>query len=1016
MQTRSRPKKNSARPAANPFAIGAASNRNGGRQGSAGANKVKKIQTPENSIGIRVCALSLVLLLILASASYIPTQPAAIFIYALVAIAGSYIAYTFRLKRPTWVASLPFIGAFLLFANFILELWFSITGGGMGQGTAVAAFVHMLTGLLALHCFDLRSRTDFSISALIGLGLLTFLTGVARDLIFGGYVMIYTILGGMLLFYDSSSRSHEIGPSRAFADGQIEGQPMIRRLRIASLTAMLPIFLIPLVTAATCFILPKGDSVLELFVDSFRAQFPISASMSGYLSRGGRSQSVQGGVSSEKKEGGASYSAKGGQGEGTASSAGPPTAGAKGGKGASGSGAGSGSNGAPTASNPKGKGSAIPGLNGKKTNFDISDLKLNQEMLKERAIDEDYDKQTLDLKQGPANQNNLILKVGSQNPTYIRRYTLDAFDGQTWTRKMPVLAKSLEPTAKLGFDLTASNAVYVPTDLPTEEITQDFRTETPMGMILPHTWMPQVVKIDSESLRIDGDGTLKLPAAMPDRAHYTVTSQVPVYDLEMMRRLAPETLLQLDEERDDEIKTAQACLQMPANLDKRIKDMAADAGGIEGNWFSKAERTAEYMKTHYRYNKRSFFDQAGGNAATDASGSNSNNTENAASTTTGEKSEQEKTTAANNTPDKAFGLGGAVGEIERPKTIDEKTSAQESNGEKDRAGEKPPGETKIAAPAIAGSAAPAAVSAAPNADLNRFVFQTKVGNCRDFATTFVLLCRAQGIPARIVVGFLPGELNKKTGYREIRGKDTHVWAEVYIPYWNWVPFDPTPDGALPAHQEGGNALTKFISSGLANPFGQNVNRKTVRKAEKSSLRGSDSHERGPDEKKANNPGFNFDAAKNKPKGSSFNLPWLGTIDQTQMQSVVKLIGAFLLLIVLLAVVLLYLKQRKHTSALALISDQPPSTVVFLEVLSELKRYEFTKIPTETADELSERARSQFAQLLHDGRQVPSELPEVVSQFMELYSEERFGGADNLDELHELSKRIKALAHSKKGRR
>jgi hypothetical protein len=581
MQTRPRPKKNTAA-AANPFGIGATASRNAGGR----AGKVKKIQTPENSIGIRVCALSLVLLLILASASYIPTQPAAIFIYALVAIAGSYIAYAFRVKRPTWVAALPFIGAFLLFANFILELWFSISGGGMGQGTAVAAFVHMLTGLLALHCFDLRSRTDFSISALIGLGLLTFLTGVARDLIFGGYVMVYTILGGMLLFCDSSSRSHEIGPSRAVADGQIEGQPMIRRLRVASLTAMLPIFLIPIVTAATCFILPKGDSVLELFVDSFRAQFPISASMSGYLSRGGRSQSVQGGVSSEKKEGGASYSAKGGQGEGTASSAGPPTAGAKGGKGA-GSGAGSGSNGAPTATNPKGKGSAIPGLNGKKTNFDIGDLKLNQEALKERAIDEDYDRQTLDLKQGPANQENLILKVGSQNPTYIRRYTLDAFDGQTWTRKMPVLPKTLEPTAKLGFDLTASNAVYVPTDLPTEEITQDFRTEASFGSILPHTWMPQVVKIDNESLRIDADGTLKIPRPLPERAHYTVTSQVPVYDLEMMRRLAPETLLQLDEDRDDEIKTAEACLQMPTNLDKRVKDMAADAGGIEGNWFSR---------------------------------------------------------------------------------------------------------------------------------------------------------------------------------------------------------------------------------------------------------------------------------------------------------------------------------------------------------------------------------------------------------------------------------------------
>ncbi|MBS1997933.1 MAG: transglutaminase domain-containing protein [Cyanobacteria bacterium SZAS LIN-2] len=464
--------------------------------------------------------------------------------------------------------------------------------------------------------------------------------------------------------------------------------------------------------------------------------------------------------------------------------------------------------------------------------------------------------------------------------------------------------------------------------------------------------------MDNTELRVDGDSTIKLLAPLPEKAHYSVTSQIPVYDLEVMRRLPPETLYQLDEDREEELKTAQACLQLPPTLNPKMKDMGADAAGIEGNWFSKAERIAEYVKSHYRYDAKSFFEapKAGEGAQTsgDAAG---DSTSNPAST-----------------------LGAVTGSLDTA-----------------------PGETKPPT-ATTGSAQKPALS-----ELDQFLFERKSGNCRHFASTFVLLCRTQGIPARVVVGFNPGELNKKTGYREIKGKDTHVWAEVYIPYWSWVPFDPTPNGQLPAHQEGGNALTKFISSGLANPFGQNVNQRPHHKPAKTSIGAPDAGAPKPDENKNNGPGLNFDQNKNKPKGSTFQLPWLGVIDQTQMQSVVKLVGAIILFLALLVAVLIYLRQQKTARVKELLGDHPPSTLVFLEVLGELKRYDFNKLPTETADELSDRARSQFAQLERGGRHIPEELPGVVSEFMELYNQERFGGADNLDELHELSQRIKALS-------
>ena len=959
------------------------------RQAQANAGRPAKAapiqQVAEQALGIRVCALCLVLLLVLAASSYVPTVPALIFIYALVAMSGSYLAYIYRNDRPRWLPILPTVGAFLLFANFLFELSFALAAGA---ATAVTAFVHMLAGLLALHCFDLRTRTDFSINALIGLGLLTFLTGVARDLLFGVYVMIYTILGGMLLFYDSSSRSHEIGPSRAVADGQVEGQPMIRRLRVASITAMLPIFVIPILSAFTCLVLPKTESMLEMFIDNFRSQFPMSATLGGYLSRGGRSQSVKGGAPTTKPEGGASYTAKGGEGKGTASSGGPPEGD---GKGNAPGGAGRGQSG-PIDSKTTNKNSsaAMPGYNGKKNDpgMDPGDTKMIATLAKERKLYENYEKETVELRSAPANLEEVVLKVGSPVATYIRRYTLDFYDGNTWKRAMPVPAKVIVPTAKVGFDLTTSDSVYVPPDLPTQEIQQDFRLETSLGYLLPHSWIPQIVKLDNSEMRVDGDGTIKLLAPLPEKAHYTVTSQIPIYDLEVMRRLPAETLYQLDEDRADELKTAQACLQLPPTLNPKLKDMAADAAGIEGNWFSKAERIGEYVKSHYKYDPKSFYEVPAGSGSQSSSSTGGQNESSSNPDTSG------STTGST--------IGSTVGSVTG--------SLNESNAGT-TAGSGAGTGTTASTSVNANAGSSAAKTPALPSDLDQFLFEKKVGNCRHFATTFVLLCRSQGIPARIVVGFNPGQFNKKTGYHEIKGKDTHVWTEVYIPYWNWVPFDPTPGGGLPAHQEGGNPLTKFITSGLANPFGQNVNQRPHHKPPRTNIGAPPDGSQKPDENKGTGPGLTFDQNKNKPKGSTFNLPILGTIDQAQMQSVVKLIGAVILFLALGIAVIIYLRQQKKARVKELLGDHPPSTMVFLEVLGELKRYDFNKLPTETADELSDRARHQFAQLGRDGRQIPEELPEVVSEFMELYTQERFGGADNLDELHELSQRIKSLSGS-----
>ena len=70
----------------------------------------------------------------------------------------------------------------------------------------------------------------------------------------------------------------------------------------------------------------------------------------------------------------------------------------------------------------------------------------------------------------------------------------------------------------------------------------------------------------------------------------------------------------------------------------------------------------------------------------------------------------------------------------------------------------------------------------------------KTGFCEHYASTMAVLLRSQGIPARLVEGFLPGNLDSATGRETITTDSAHAWVEVYFPGIGWYPFDPTGSG------------------------------------------------------------------------------------------------------------------------------------------------------------------------------------------------------------------------------
>ena len=74
--------------------------------------------------------------------------------------------------------------------------------------------------------------------------------------------------------------------------------------------------------------------------------------------------------------------------------------------------------------------------------------------------------------------------------------------------------------------------------------------------------------------------------------------------------------------------------------------------------------------------------------------------------------------------------------------------------------------------------------------LDYFVLESRKGFCSHFATAFVLLARAEGLPARYVQGFLT-QTGGGTG-ATVRSAEAHAWPEVYYEGAGWISYEPTP--------------------------------------------------------------------------------------------------------------------------------------------------------------------------------------------------------------------------------
>ncbi|MDH5357268.1 MAG: DUF3488 and transglutaminase-like domain-containing protein [Gammaproteobacteria bacterium] len=93
--------------------------------------------------------------------------------------------------------------------------------------------------------------------------------------------------------------------------------------------------------------------------------------------------------------------------------------------------------------------------------------------------------------------------------------------------------------------------------------------------------------------------------------------------------------------------------------------------------------------------------------------------------------------------------------------------------------------------------------------IDGFLFESRRGFCEHYAASFTVLMRAAGVPARIVTGYLGGEINPVDGVMLIRQRDAHAWTEIWIEGDGWLRVDPTAAVSKERIEHGINTIMPF---------------------------------------------------------------------------------------------------------------------------------------------------------------------------------------------------------------
>lgn len=981
----------------------------------------RDLSPPEDSIPLRLVVFAMTMICIISSCIFIKTSwPIMVLLITLAGI-GSLVAYQHRHEKLNWMQLIVIVGILGVGANALSEFMNPVNGPADFWGPVV----HFVAGTFALHTFDLKSRSDINLSALLGALILCFISPINKSIYFGGAVLVYIMLGTAMLYFDCMSRTQSNWLDKPMSPAPVLPQMSAEKGRRPSGSAQLTLATLPLISMLAFLMVPRSDETVDMIVSNFHnfnlnrlmrflpnfavskeapkvARNPYSPPMrTGTLpedptskrqpaarhepkrekgevggkkdipsprgtdnqkvpqrKHGGGKPGEEGGGSDqsknpanpkgnkneeEAKKSGEQVTAgkdnedlKSGEAEGTDSAfktddksaesaekdkepGSEPGKGSskdsgknsgkdsgkdsgkngKGGKGAAaGKGSGAGSKGSAGADSGKQAGGGGSGRNGAESSGGQSPLT----------------GETFDLDARYAQSEDLLMKVTSTRLFFLRRAAYDHFDGRNWTRsKDSLTAKNIE-LAGLTAKPPAENGPEPQPELSAEE---------------------QAAKeLEEEKLRsLDG----QLSGFGPNTAvHYVFTKpDKPSFDIGkanafIVPKIVPSVDLTQSYEVVNDIGEVLPTCWVPQTLGYSGRSVTVDDyGQIKGSEAIKKGSTYKvnsqlpiYEINEMRAAPPLTVEQEG---TLRESLSNYLQLPETISTEVIDFANQSAGDTGN-----WFTQADRICRVVRMQASYEAEKPKDYEPEKDR--------------------------------VKQFLLKRRAGNSRDFSSGFVVLCRAVGLPARCVTGFGYGTTNNVSGVREIRGKDAYSWAEVFIPDYGWVPFDPAPDGILPsqAREEGYNLET--IQRMVEEKLGMDL-------SEKEGL---------------------------SPKRIT---SWIAIL----------MTGGFLLAGIVYGLISLWRWYRRRSHANRF---KGPAWKVYNDVARSLKALKIERYECETLEQFEHRVRALIKDRAKKGLRADRDLPDALADFFAVYRAAQFGGKPVMPELKVRAQDVKKLVKSK----
>jgi transglutaminase-like putative cysteine protease len=868
------------------------------------ADKKKIERTPEDSIEFRSGIYVLCVLAITASCLFVKTPIPFTVLFIWAVTTGSYVSYRYREQKNSWVTWIVIPGTLLVTGNCLYEILNIYIYGPLAW---LVPIVHQLAGMLALHSFEMKSRYELNIAALLSLLLLSVCAPVARGIDFGACVLAYISVGALVLYFDNRSLTLRTAPADlpTIAGGsenllrQFEspGKPSLSKDALAA-------FCLPLASIVVFMFVPRNDFLFDWLstevkryteklnlTDLLKLSPPggedLKQNLRGvYLpirpkllppekqpenkkappkSKAPKPKSEKAPEKKKEKPPAEKNKKPNPPHQPTKKpnqppqhKAPPPPGESKEGK--------EGKEGkqatdkskkakAPPQKSPEKKPPEKPKQENPAAAEKLKEKK-SEPKPKEMLVDKPGSKSKLDTRQPMPDSNDLMFRVSGNRTMYSRQDCFDYFDGEIWSTSDQETKKTFIKPEKGLYDFSKCDLLETEKGFPAVDVILQYSVESDLGTLMPAGGLVQKLDYPGDSLTVDVYRRLITQQPLTKGIKYKVFAQLAVYDQKKMRA---DHLL--DSESEQKILDDLAdYLQLPKDEDKQVSELAHKLTDNQGNWFRKCELITHYLRKNY-------YDDKGKTAST-----------------------------------------------EDTNTVDD------------------------------------------------FLLKTRKGDCKDFASAFVILARMAGIPARCVSGYAPGTANTVTGQNEVRLSDAHIWGEAYIPGYDWVPFDATPTGYLPDRPPENNYSISSLQKKLKqdNPWNE----------EKRTLRAFWRHIR----------------------------PYIPYI-------VAGVVLLALLIGGLIVGIRRYLRWQKERAG-------HPSRRIYLEVMNSLKRAKLVKLPSETSTEFVQRLKAQMNQPPGKGITIDDSLTKLLTKFLDTYAAVYFGDEPKMSDLQELGTALKAELKSR----